>query len=380
MLITQPDAICWLLNIRGADVPFNPLPLCYAICYKDKTVDLIIDAQKVADNILPETVRVVDEANIAHHINQLTCDTIGYDEKTTPIWFVQQCQKAGLRTEKTVNPIILAKAVKNKVEIENMRRAHQVDGQALSMFLQWFDALPDDAFITELDVIAKLEAFRREHPDYVQPSFATIAGAAEHGAIVHYRADEKSNRPINIGDALLIDSGGQYPYGTTDVTRTICRGAPNDMFKRHYTLVLKGHIALACAQFPKGTTGSQLDILARQFLWGEGLDYKHGTGHGVGHYLCVHEGPQGISTRANHIALQPGMILSNEPGYYKEGEYGIRIESLILVIEQGESDGQIFYAFETLTKTPIDTRLIDDALLTLAEKTWLENYHQSITS
>ncbi len=378
LLVTEPDAICWLLNIRGDDVPYNPLPLCYAICYQRGTIDLIINPQKVKQGLLPNMVHIVDEEEIHRHIKYLDCEVIGYDAKVAPVWFLHQFQQAGIHAERVVNPITLMKAVKNNTEIANMRRAHEVDGKAVTKFLQWFDHLEDDTKITELDVVAQLEHFRRQHKDYIQPSFSTIAGAGEHGAIVHYRADEKSNRAVNVGDALLVDSGGQYEYGTTDITRTMFRGEPSADFKQHYTLVLKGHIALARAQFPKGTTGSQLDILARQFLWAEGLDYKHGTGHGVGHYLCVHEGPQGISTRANNVALQPGMILSNEPGYYKEGEYGIRIESLVLVVEKGEMDGQLFYGFETLTKAPIDARLVDEALMSDAEMAWMKAYHDSL--
>jgi Xaa-Pro aminopeptidase len=375
LLITEPDAICWLLNIRGSDVPYNPLPLCYALCHKDGDTLLYINPDKVPNGGLPDGVQVVDDALLAQSFAELACTTLGYDPKTAPIWFVQQCERVGQATRAITQPITLMKAIKNDSEIANMRRAHAVDGVAVTNFIQWFEGLRDDEVITELDVVAQLEHFRAQHQDYKQPSFATIAGAGEHGAIVHYRADAKSNRRINVGDALLLDSGGQYEYGTTDITRTLFRGCAPAHFKRHFTLVLKGHIALATAQFPEGTTGSQLDVLARQFLWAEGLDYAHGTGHGVGHYLCVHEGPQSISMRPNAVALRAGMILSNEPGYYAEGQYGIRIESLILVVEKPNQGGQRFLGFETLSRAPINEHLVDKNLLTHAERQWLQYYN-----
>jgi Xaa-Pro aminopeptidase len=289
---------------------------------------------------------------------------------------VQQLQAAVVTLHEADNPVTLLRSVKNATEQDNIRRAHAVDGAAMQKFLTWLTALPEEQSITELDIIKKLESFRREHPDYRGASFATIAGAGEHGAIVHYRATLETNRSWAVGEALLVDSGGQYPYGTTDVTRTVFRGTPSAAFKRHFTLVLKGHIALARAVFPEGTTGHQLDVLARQFLWQEGLDYAHGTGHGVGHYLCVHEGPQSISTRANGVPLKAGMILSNEPGFYAQGAYGIRIESLVLVVEKHTTaEGTRFLGFETLTRVPIDPRLTEPSLLNDDERTWLDRYN-----
>lgn len=376
LLLTEPDAICWLLNIRGADIPYNPLPLCYAIIEKTGQITLITSPEKVVHCHLPPYITVVDDPSISDVLAGLKAGSLQYDPAKAPIWFVQQLEGVDIKQIQTANPVNLLKAIKNPTEIANMRRAHEVDGVAVTKFCEWFNNVPDNEVVTELDVIAKLEAFRADHPDYLQPSFATIAGSGEHGAIVHYRADERSNRKINDGDALLVDSGGQYAYGTTDITRTLFRGEPTIQFKRHFTLVLKGHIALAMAQFPEGTTGSQLDILARQYLWAEGLDYKHGTGHGVGHYLCVHEGPQSISSRPSTIALQPGMILSNEPGYYLQDHYGIRIESLILVVEKGMYEGQRFLGFETLSRAPIDERLVDGTLLTNSEREWLRDYNQ----
>jgi Xaa-Pro aminopeptidase len=378
LLLTEPDAICWLLNIRGGDVPYNPLPLCYAIVEKNGAVTLIIHPDKVPAGILAESVHIADERVLLDHFASFLQgkSSLNYDPATCPIWFVQQAESADIALSPIESPVTLLKSVKNSVEQDNIRRAHAVDGVAVKKFLRWFDALPPDASLTEMDVVEQLEAFRLEHPDYRGASFATIAGAGEHGAIVHYRANPATNRAVEIGDALLVDSGGQYPYGTTDITRTLFRGDAPAHFKQNFTLVLKGHIALATAIFPEGTTGHQLDVLARQFLWAEGLDYQHGTGHGVGHYLCVHEGPQNISTRAGGAALQTGMILSNEPGYYAEGKYGIRIESLVLVVEKTIHAGKRFLGFETLTRAPIDKRLVDVSLMTEREWQWLTEYNQ----
>ncbi len=377
LLLTEPDTICWLLNIRGSDIPYNPLPLCYAVLHKNGQVELLIHPEKVPDDLLDTQVMPVDDRRIDDWMRACTLSQMQIDPARCPIWFAQAFKQAGVEVVEAENPITLLKAIKNVVEIDGMRAAHHVDGTAFKAFTDWFDGLSDDTDITELDVIETLEAFRRRHPDYIQPSFATIAGAAEHGAIVHYRASEATDREIAAGESLLIDSGGQYAYGTTDITRCFVRGEPSAAYRRHYTLVLKGHIALATAIFPEGTTGHQLDALARQFLWAEGLDYQHGTGHGVGHFLCVHEGPQSISTRANGVALMPGMICSNEPGYYAEGKYGIRIESLVLVVEKMVVDGTRFFGFETLTRVPIDTRLADRSLMSGTEWAWLEEYNQS---
>jgi Xaa-Pro aminopeptidase len=376
LLLTEPDAICWLLNIRGGDVPFNPLPLCYVVVFRTGEVALIIDPAKVPKDVLEAHVHVVDEVELATRLPALVGASLQYDPATCPIWFVQHVQAAGITLHEADNPVTSLRSIKNPIEQHNIRRAHQVDGEAMQKFLTWLAALPQEKTITELEIIDTLEAFRREHPDYRGASFATIAGAGEHGAIVHYRATSDTNRAWAVGEALLVDSGGQYPYGTTDITRTVFRGTPPAAFKHHFTLVLKGHIALARAVFPEGTTGHQLDALARQYLWQHALDYAHGTGHGVGHYLCVHEGPQNISTRANGVALKAGMILSNEPGYYATDAYGIRIESLVLVVEKYVSDaGTRFLGFETLTRAPIDARLVDTTLMREDEMEWLEAYN-----
>jgi Xaa-Pro aminopeptidase len=273
----------------------------------------------------------------------------------------------------------LPKAIKNPVELDGMRAAHRRDGAALTQFLAWLDRHWETDRLSELDAERKLATFREANNNYRGPSFDTIAGAGEHGAVVHYRATDQSNAPLKPGHLFLLDSGGQYLDGTTDVTRTVALGTPLAEMRDRFTRVLKGHIALASIRFPEGTTGSELDVLARQHLWALGLDYGHGTGHGVGCYLGVHEGPQAISRR-NKVPLKPGMIVSNEPGFYKEGHYGIRIENLQAVVEViGLTDAhKKILGFETLTLAPLDRKLIDLALLTDAEKKWIDAYHLRI--
>lgn len=309
------------------------------------------------DTLLPATSRVL--------IDPATSAAAWWEIAATQGWELLE----------TPDPTLLPKACKNPSELAGIRAAHTVDGLALSRFLAWLDGQTASyRYPTELEVMAQLESFRARDPNYRGASFATIAGSGPNGAIVHYHAEAGSNRRLAPGELFLLDSGGQYPGGTTDVTRTIAIGVPSEAMRRHFTLVLKGHIALASARFPVGTSGSQLDVLARQFLWAEGLDYDHGTGHGVGAYLCVHEGPQRISKRGSAVALQPGMVLSNEPGYYQAGAYGIRIENLVAVV----ADAPGMLAFETLTLAPLDTRLIVVDMLTSAEHNWLNNYHRQV--
>jgi Xaa-Pro aminopeptidase len=291
---------------------------------------------------------------------------------------------AGAEVVNGADPCLLPKACKNSAELDGMRRAHRRDGAALIRFLHWLDAeaaaRSGDGALTEMEAAGRLHAFREATGELRDLSFDTIAGAGPNGAIVHYRVSEASNRALGTGELFLLDSGGQYPDGTTDVTRTIAIGAPSAEMRRRFTLVLKGHIALARARFPKGTTGSQLDTVARYELWQEGLDYDHGTGHGVGSYLNVHEGPQRISKLPNSVPLQPGMIVSNEPGYYKTGAYGIRIENLVAVTESPKApdEEREMLAFETLTLAPIDRRLIDRGLLNPEEADWLDAYHARV--
>ena len=385
LLLTQPDAINWLLNIRGADVPFNPLLLGYLILTRDGQATLYthdrtwsdeVRAYFAENNIATANIATVFEGDMRLFP---AVKRVMMDAASVPHGWELLAEKANWNIITADDPTQLPKAIKNPVELDGIRAAHLRDGRSLTKFLHWFDqGTARNKFPMELEAIAKLESFRTQENSYRGASFATIAGAGEHGAIIHYRADETSNRKVRAGELFLLDSGGQYPDGTTDVTRTIAVGAPSPAMKEHFTRVLKGHIALASVQFPTGTSGGQLDVLARQYLWEAGLDYDHGTGHGVGAYLCVHEGPQRIGKRGAHVPLVPGMILSNEPGYYAAGEYGIRIESLVAVVEASGVHGRPMLAFETLTLAPIDVRLIDIALLTSAERNWLNAYHRRV--
>lgn len=386
-LLALPDGINWLLNIRGSDIPYNPLLLCFAVIDEHAKVRVFAHDREGG---LP-----VDKSVDVLRISALTSDpmllfgnieSILMDPAHTAEWFFRQAHAAGCTIIESADPTLLPKACKNAVEQEGIRAAHRRDGVALTCFLGWLkESLATRDDVTELDVEAALEAERAKSTHYRGPSFATIAGAGPHGAIVHYRATEASNRTVGAGEIVLVDSGGQYPDGTTDVTRTTIRGTPTDEMKDRFTRVLKGHIALATMIFPAGTTGAQLDVIARHFLWQVGLDYDHGTGHGVGAFLCVHEGPQGISKRAGGVALEVGMILSNEPGYYKAGEYGIRIENLVMVIDKSASTGfegasKKWMGFETLTLAPIDETLIDWSLMTPQEIAWLTDYHARVAA
>ena len=385
LLLTAADAINWLLNLRGADIAYNPLLLGYFLLTRDGKGTLYTYphsfSAEVKSYLKENNVTLASMDNVFN--GKLTVLPSGarvmMDPATTPFGWHVAAHAAGWEVVAAEDPTQLPKAIKNPTELAGIRAAHMRDGLALTRFLQWFERrasgrdLPD-----ELTVVAQLDFFRAQSPDYRGPSFATIAGSGPNGAIIHYRADEKSNRRTRPGELFLLDSGGQYPDGTTDVTRTFAVGTSSPAMREHFTRVLKGHIALASVRFPAGTSGSQLDVLARQFLWEAGLDFDHGTGHGVGAYLCVHEGPQRISKRGSCVPLVPGMIISNEPGYYAQGEYGIRIESLVAVVEAGTVNGRAMYQFETLTLAPIDTRLIELSLLTSAERNWLNSYHRRV--
>ncbi len=391
LLLTQPDGINWLLNIRGADVPYNPLLLAHMLLKKDGSATLFTHphtlAKEVADYLKAQKVEVlpIKQVFTAKLIKQAIGQRALVDAAATATGWFALLDKLGVEVVRAEDPTILPKATKNTTELAGIRHAHQRDGLALSRFLCWFDdqnirgRYPD-----ELTVVSQLEKFRAEDATYRGPSFATISGSGPNGAIVHYRADEQSNRRPRTGEIFLLDSGGQYPEGTTDVTRTLfvtspAGGASAPQVAEHFTRVLKGHIALASVRFPAGTSGVQLDVLARQYLWEAGLDYDHGTGHGVGAFLCVHEGPQRISKRGSSVPLVSGMILSNEPGYYAAGQYGIRIENLVCVVDAGQTaDGKAMLAFETLTLAPIDTRLVNIAMLSIAERNWLNAYHRRV--
>ena len=385
-VITLPDSVAWLLNVRGGDVVHSPLPLSFALLYADGGVSWFVDPDKLTPEVtagLGNAVSIEPPARLADGLDRLgkAGAKVMADPATAARWAFDRLRAAGAEVVNGADPCLLPKACKNTAELDGMRRAHRRDGAALSRFLHWLDseatARSGNGALTEMEAAERLYAFREATGELRDLSFDTIAGAGPNGAIVHYRVSEASNRALGTGELFLLDSGGQYPDGTTDVTRTIAIGTPGAEMRRRFTLVLKGHIALARARFPKGTTGSQLDTVARYALWQEGLDYDHGTGHGVGSYLNVHEGPQRISKLPNSVALQPGMIVSNEPGYYKTGAYGIRIENLVAVTESPKAPGEEreMLAFETLTLTPIDRRLIDRGLLNPEEADWLDAYH-----
>jgi Xaa-Pro aminopeptidase len=379
LLLTACDSIAWLLNIRGNDVPHTPIVHSMCLLRRDGTYDLFVDLQKVKDDILTALQQnggtLIDISQILDHIKKIA-GSCQIDPQTTPMILLQTLEQAGVKIVRERDPCLLPKALKNPIELKGAHHAHVQDGIALHRFFEWLHTQSLEGETTELSAAQKLHELRKEGDLFQDLSFDTISGFGAHGAIIHYGVTPKSNVPLKREGLYLLDSGGQYLTGTTDVTRTIALGTPTTEQKNRYTRVLKGHIALAQAIFPAGTTGIQLDVLARQFLWQVGCDYDHGTGHGVGSYLSVHEGPQGISKRAPDVPLKPGMILSNEPGYYKEGEYGIRIENLMTVVELPHLQG--FYGFETLTLAPLDLTLIEDSLLTDEERAWIEGYHEQI--
>ena len=392
-VITLPDSLAWLLNVRGGDVVHSPLPLSFGLLHADGGVEWFVDPDKLTPEVttgLGNAVSVEAPGRLGDALDRLgkAGAKVMADPATAARWVFDRLRAAGAEVVKGDDPCLLPKACKNAAELDGTRRAHRRDGAALSRFLHWM-ATESEARaggktgqgpLTELEVTARLAGFRGETGELRDLSFDTIAGSGPNGAIVHYRVNEETDRSLNRGELFLCDSGGQYPDGTTDVTRTIAIGAPSAEMRRRFTLVLKGHIMLARARFPKGTSGSQLDSLARYALWQEGLDYDHGTGHGVGSYLNVHEGPQRISKVPNTVALQPGMIVSNEPGYYKTAAYGIRIENLVAVVEspRGEGEERDMLAFETLTLAPIDRRLIERELLSAEEIAWLDGYHARV--
>lgn len=378
VLLTQPDGINWLLNVRGGDIAFNPLALCYALLTQGGEVLVISPPREWPAQEGVQYIAWEGFAAAPHEVFARFA-SLQLDPTTTPECVWQAALAAGCSIISQPDPTALAKVVKNPTEIEGTRAAHRRDGRALTRFLATLlEASAAQTPWDELSAAQQLEQYRRDEAGelYRGGSFETISGIGANGAIVHYRAAAHSNRTISAGELYLVDSGAQYPDGTTDVTRTLVYGTPSGEMIDRYTRVLKGHIAIARAHFPVGTSGGQLDILARQYLWDIGEDYAHGTGHGVGSYLCVHEGPQRISKRGGDVALQAGMILSNEPGYYKAGGYGIRLENLVLVVASKQRDG--FLCFETLTLAPFDARLIDDAMLTSAERQWLSAYEQAV--
>lgn len=376
-IIADASSVAWMLNVRGGDVPHTPLPLSFAILRDDASVEWFVDRRKTNAHADAD-VTILDPADFIPALRRLGAngENVSVDPDETSHKIVETLRAAGAKLHFGDDPCAMPKACKNAAELAGMRAAHVRDGVALVKFLAWFDTNAGWEKLTELAVEEKLAGFRAEQELYRGPSFDTIAGFASNGAIVHYRATTDTNRTITGDSLLLLDSGAQYLDGTTDVTRTIAVGTPSPEMRDRFTRVLKGHIALAAIRFPAGTTGAELDILARQFLWAAGLDYGHGTGHGVGSYLGVHEGPQGISRRGD-VALKAGMVLSNEPGYYKPDHYGIRIENLQAVVELPElkDSSRKFLGFEPLTLAPIDRKIIAAAMLTTEERDWLNKYH-----
>lgn len=385
LLITASDSLCWLFNVRGADVEFTPLLLASALLFADGRAILFVDPARLTDEVrshLGDDISLVAADGLGATVDDLgdTVKRVAVDQATVSQWAVDRLEAAGLTVTPIEDPCSLPKACKNEAELSGVRDAHVRDGAALTRFLAWLDEEAPSGALTEITAADQLEQFRRADNLFQGPSFPTIAGAGANGAIVHYRATEDTEAAIT-GDMLfLVDSGGQYLDGTTDVTRTIAIGNPTAEQRRRFTQVLKGHIALATARFPEGTAGGQLDGFARAALWADGVDYDHGTGHGVGAYLGVHEGPQRISKASPGPALKPGMVVSNEPGYYKTGEFGIRIENLVAVKTTDAPDGaeKPLLDFEILTLAPIDLRLVEVSLLNEAEKAWLNGYHTQV--
>jgi Xaa-Pro aminopeptidase len=381
-VITTPPSIAWLLNVRGGDVENTPLPLSYAILHNTGAVEWFVMAEKINAELraaLDADITILKPDDFVKSIKLLGSKKakIRIDMAHTPARVLDMLDDAGAVIDAGLDPCELPKACKNNAELAGIRAAHVRDGLSLTRFLCWLDAQAAGS-LDEISAEEKLLEFRTLQPEFLYPSFPSISGAGPNGAIVHYRATQQSKQILGAGELYLIDSGGQYQDGTTDVTRTVSIGTPTADMKRHFTLVLKGHIALSRACFPQGTHGGQLDVLARQHLWAAGLDYDHGTGHGVGAFLGVHEGPQSISGRST-VPLRAGMIVSNEPGYYLTNAYGIRIENLVCVKESDKAlDGKSMLEFETLTLAPMDMRLVDVALLDKPEKDWLNAYHQLV--
>jgi Xaa-Pro aminopeptidase len=382
-VLSALDSIAWAFNIRGKDVDRTPVALAYALVGADGTADLFVEPGKLSDDVaqhLGNAVRLHPRDAFAGHLASLGGKRVLADPERAVAAIFEALEKAGATVIEARDPVVLPKAIKNDAEIGGTKAAHHRDGAALTRFLHWLSIEAPKGRLDELSAANKLRAFRDETGKLRDLSFDTISGAGPNGAVVHYRVSEETNRPIEPDSLFLVDSGGQYQDGTTDVTRTVAIGTPTAEMKDRFTRVLKGHIALARAVFPKGTRGGQLDILARQYLWAAGVDYAHGTGHGVGSYLGVHEGPQRIATfGGGDEPLHAGMILSDEPGYYKAGEYGIRIENLVLVVPQRIAGAEKeMLGFETLTLAPIDRALIATDLLEAGERAWLDAYHARV--
>jgi len=385
-LLSDPASLAWIFNIRGSDVAHNPLALGFALLHFDGKPDLFLTGDKLTNNV-HDTLSNVAVLHELHQLRDVITQTVAdktvlLDPNRNTVLHADLIKDASGQIEHARDLVALPRAIKNETEISGTRHAHMRDGVAMVRFLHWLDSQVPGT-VDEITAAKQLERFRKITGDHFQKplmeiAFDTISGAGANGAIVHYRVSEESNTILKADSLYLVDSGGQYRDGTTDITRTVAVGVPPSGAVRDFTLVLKGHIALAMARFPKGARGVDLDVLARIALWRNGRDYAHGTGHGVGSYLNVHEGPQNISKRGME-PLKAGMIVSNEPGYYVEGEYGIRIENLVLVTQDEELDGNVTtHSFETLTLAPIDKCLIDSSLLTACERDWLNAYHARV--
>lgn len=382
-IITLPDSIAWLLNIRAQDIRYIPLALSYLIVNQNGSVIWFIEPGRVSGGVqehIGAHVQVVSPSRMAQTIADISDDSdspVGLDFARSPIWFKSELEEYGAEVVDFKDPCIEPKALKAVAEQAALKDAHIRDGTALVNFLYWLDNHGEGK--TELDIVEKLEQCRRENPSYKGMSFPTIAGFGANGAIIHYRPSARTNKTLEAGNLLLVDSGGQYEYGTTDITRTIAIGKVSPQISKHYTRVLQGHIAVASTHFPEGTTGAQIDAMARKPLWNDNLDYAHGTGHGVGCYLAVHEEAASLSPRGKD-ALGEGMLLSNEPGYYKEGSHGIRIENLVLV-QKGDlcaDTGKQMMYFETVSYAPIDLEPVQKELLSEEDRAWINAYHARV--
>ncbi len=383
VIITSPASLAWLFNIRGGDVKCSPLPLGRAIVYATGNADLFLHPVKVNDALTTHLsdVTVMPMSQLEGRIAKLKGKTVSLDPALASAWFFKTVTEAGAKIAVQADPSALPRAIKNDVEISGSKQAHLRDGAAITRFLRWLDSEEvQSGQINEIQAAQRLEQHREELQGLKDLSFETISGAGSNGAHCHYRVNEATVQVLEKNSLYLVDSGGQYLDGTTDITRTVAIGEPTQEMKERYTTVLKGHIALARLRFPAGTTGSAIDAIARQPMWALGLDYEHGTGHGVGSYLGVHEGPQRISKMPNFTALEPGMIVSNEPGYYKENEYGIRIENLQYVTQPRDIVGGDIpmMEFEALTLAPLCSRLIERGMLTPDEWIWVDRYHQRV--
>ncbi|MCK8088526.1 aminopeptidase P family protein [Vibrio sp. 1CM8B] len=382
-ILTELDSICWLLNIRGLDVSRLPVVLSNAIIHADESVDFFLDPTRIPTGFeahVGNGIRVSHPSELEARLQSLEGKNVSVDSGTSNAWYTLVLQNSGAHIIEAADPCLMPKAAKNETEIAGMKACHIRDGVAMAKFLSWIDAEVAQGNLHNEAVLAdKVQSFREQDPTLMDLSFDTISAAGGNAAMCHYNHE---NQPepgqLEMNTLYLVDSGGQYLDGTTDITRTIAIGQPSDEMIQQFTLALKGHIGIARARFPQGTRGFQLDILARQHLWAEGFDYDHGTGHGVGHFLSVHEGPQSISKKLIDVPLIEGMVLSNEPGYYRADEFGIRIENLELVVELPTQGDFSVLTFESLTRCPIDKRNINVDLLTRPELAWLNDYHQKV--